>query len=212
MSIQDGAQLWNRAKKLIPGGNQLLSKRSEKFLPGLWPAYYSKAKGCEVWGIDGKRYYDFAQMGVGSCVLGYADPDVNTAVIKAIADGSMSSLNCYEEVELAERLIGLHPWADMVRFGRTGGEACAIAIRIARAATQKSKIAFCGYHGWQDWYISANLGDTKNLDGQLLPGLEPRGVPRELKDTALPFNYNKLDELVKIVAYRGYYYGAATRD
>ena len=197
--IMNGQQLWEKAKKLIPGGNQLLSKRAEKFLPGLWPAYYSKAKGCEVWDLDGKHYYDFAQMGVGSCILGYADDDVNAAVIEAIQKGSMCSLNCHEEVELAEKLIDLHFWAEMARFARTGGEACAIAVRIARAASEKNKVVFCGYHGWHDWYLSANLGDVSNLDGQLLRGLDPLGVPRELKDTALPFNYNKLNELEALV-------------
>lgn len=194
-----GTKLWEKAKTIIPGGNQLLSKRSERFLPGLWPAYYTKAKGCEVWGLDGAHYYDFAQMGVGSCILGYADEDVNAAVINAISNGSMCTLNSYEEVELAERLLSLHPWADMARFARTGGEACAIAIRIGRAATGRSKVAFCGYHGWHDWYLAANLGDSTNLDGQLLPGLEPLGVPRELKNTVLPFNYNNLNELEMLV-------------
>jgi len=199
MITKDGVQLWNKAKDIIPGGNQLLSKRAERFLPGLWPAYYSKAKGCEVWDLNGKHYFDFAQMGVGSCILGYADDDVNCAVIQAINDGSMCSLNCHEEVMLAEKILDLHPWAGMVRFARTGGEACAIAVRIGRAATGRSKVAFCGYHGWHDWYLSANIGSSTNLDGQLLPGLEPRGVPRELKETALPFNYNRIDELEELV-------------
>ena len=194
-----GVALWEKAKKIIPGGNQLFSKRSEKFLPNLWPSYYSKAKGCEVWDLDGKHYYDFAGMGVGSCIIGYADDDINKAVIESIINGSMSSLNSYEEVALAEKLIDLHPWAEMVRFARTGGEACAIAVRIGRAATGKSKIAFCGYHGWHDWYLSSNLGEATNLDGQLLPGLMPKGVPRELKNTALPFNYNSIDELEALV-------------
>jgi len=194
-----GQQLWNKAKNLIPGGNQLLSKRPERFLPGLWPAYYTKAKGCEVWDLDGNHYFDFARMGVGSCILGYADDDINSAVIDAIQKGSMCSLNCHEEVELAERLIEIHPWSEMARFARTGGEACAIAIRIARAASGKSKVAFCGYHGWHDWYISANIGESSNLDGQLLPGLEPKGIPRELKNTALPFNYNKIAEIEALV-------------
>jgi glutamate-1-semialdehyde aminotransferase len=198
-----GAELWARAKKVIPGGNQLLSKRVERFLPGLWPAYYSKAEGCAVWDSLGNRYTDFAQMGVGSCVLGYADPDVNAAVIEAIRNGSMSSLNCTEEIQLAELLVALHPWAEMARFSRSGGEACAIAIRIARAATGRSKVAFCGYHGWHDWYLAANLADQTNLDGQLLPGLAPRGVPRELRQTAIPFGYNRLDELERIVAEHG---------
>ena len=189
-----GQKLWQKAKTIIPGGNQLLSKRAERFLPGLWPAYYTKAKGCEVWDLDGNHYYDFAQMGVGACVLGYCDDDVDAAVINAIQNGTMCTLNCPEEVELAERLISLHPWAEMVRFARTGGEACSIAVRIARIAAGKSKIAFCGYHGWHDWYLSANLGDSANLDGQLLPGLDPLGVPRELRETNLPFNYNKINE------------------
>ena len=197
--ITKGPALWQKAKNLIPGGNQLLSKRAEKFLPGLWPSYYSKAKGCEVWDLDGNHYYDFAQMGVGTCILGYADNDVNAAVIEAIQKGSMCSLNCHEEVELAEKLISLHPWADMARFARTGGEACTVSVRIGRAASGKSRVAFCGYHGWHDWYLSANLGDASNLDGQLLPGLNPNGVPRELKNTTLPFNYNKVDELEELV-------------
>lgn len=197
--MNKGAKLWKEAKKIIPGGNQLLSKRSEKFLPDLWPSYYLKAKGCEVWDLELNHYYDFAQMGVGSSVLGYADKDVNAAVTQSIKDGSMCSLNCPEEIELAKILLKLHPWAQMARFARTGGEACAISVRIARAHSKKSKIAFCGYHGWHDWYLSANIGGSTNLDGQLLPGLAPLGVPRELKGTALPFNYNKIEELEKIV-------------
>ncbi len=201
--LNSGTELWKKAKTLIPGGNQLLSKRSERFLPGLWPAYYKKAKGCEVWDMDGRRYFDFTQVGVGACVLGYADKEVNEAVIEAIRNASMCTLNCYEEIELAEVLLSLHPWAQMARFARTGGEACAIAVRIARAATGKTKVAFCGYHGWHDWYLSANLGGSSNLDDQLLPGLAPLGVPKELKDTTFPFQYNRLDELEKIVRDHG---------
>lgn len=197
--MNKGIKLWNQAKQIIPGGNQILSKRVERFLPGLWPAYYTKAKGCEVWDMDGEKYFDFAQMGVGACSLGYADDDINSEVIEAINESSMCTLNCYEEVELAEKLIEIHPWADMVRYSRTGGEACAVAVRIARAATGKDIVAFCGYSGWHDWYISANLGDTSNLDGQLIPGLQPKGIARNLKNTALPFSYNKLSELINIV-------------
>lgn len=197
--MQTGQELWREAKKIIPGGNQLLSKRAERFLPGLWPAYYDRAKGCEVWDMDGNRYYDFAQMGVGACVLGYADDDVNAAVIEAVTKGSMCTLNAPEEVELARRLIALHPWAGQARFCRTGGEACAVGVRIARAAAGKARVAFCGYHGWHDWYLAANLGDESNLDGQLLPGLSPTGLYRGLKDSALPFRYNRLDDLEALV-------------
>jgi glutamate-1-semialdehyde aminotransferase len=189
-----GQKLWDKAKSIIPGGNQLLSKRAERFLPDFWPSYYEKAKGCEVWDLDGNRYYDFTGMGVCSCILGYADDDVNEAVIEAVKSGSMCTLNCYEEIELAETLISLHPWAEMIKFARTGGEACTVAVRIARAASGRSKIAFCGYHGWHDWYLAANLGDSANLDGQLLPGLKPLGVPRELTNTAIPFRYNQIED------------------
>jgi glutamate-1-semialdehyde aminotransferase len=191
-------ELYKRAKEIIPTGTELLSKRPEMFLPDLWPAYYHKAKGCEVWDIDGNHYYDFAQMGVGCCSLGYANQNINSAVISAVNNGSMCSLNSYEEIELAERLMTLHPWAECVRFGRTGGEACAIAVRIARAATGRDKIAFCGYHGWSDWYISANIGDGTKLNEQLLPGLEPVGVPKGLRNTAFPFIYNDLSTLERL--------------
>jgi glutamate-1-semialdehyde 2,1-aminomutase len=198
-----GSRLWEKAKTIIPGGNQLLSKRAERFLPGLWPSYYSQAKGCEITDLDGRRFIDFAQMGVGSCILGYADDDVNAAVVEAIRLGNMSTLNCREEVDLTELLLELHPWADMARYARSGGEACAIAVRIARAAAGKSGVAFCGYHGWHDWYIAANLGDSAGLDDHLLPGLLPGGVPRALKGTAHPFEYNNLSSLQNLMASKG---------
>lgn len=199
LQTNNGAKLWNRAKKLIPGGTQLLSKRSEQFLPDQWPSYFKKAKGVDIWDLDNNHYVDMSIMGVGSCVLGYADDDVDEEVKKVIDVGSMSTLNSPEEVELAELLVKLHRWADMVRYARSGGEAMAIAVRIARAYSGMDKVAFCGYHGWHDWYLSANLANDKNLDGQLLPGLEPKGVPRCLIGTALPFNYNKIEELEDIV-------------
>ncbi|MFX1443656.1 MAG: aminotransferase class III-fold pyridoxal phosphate-dependent enzyme [Promethearchaeota archaeon] len=199
MDCRKGIDLWNKAKKLIPGGSQLLSKRSEMFLPDQWPSYYKKAQGVEIWDLDGNKFIDMTIMGVAACILGYADPDVDTAVINAIKNGSMSTLNCPEEIELAELLIKLHPWADAVRYARTGGEIMVIAIRIARAYTKKDIIAFCGYHGWHDWYLSSNLADNANLDGHLLPGLDPNGVPRALLKTALPFEYNKIEQLEELV-------------
>ena len=164
MNCQKGISLWNKAKKLIPGGSQLLSKRSEMFLPDKWPSYYKNAKGVEIWDLDDNKFIDMSIMGVGACTLGYADEDVNKAVKKAIDLGSMSTLNCPEEIELAELLFKLHPWANSVRYARTGGEAMVIAIRIARTYTKKDKIAFCGYHGWHDWYLASNLAENANLD------------------------------------------------
>jgi len=195
-----GQELWKRAKRVIPGGNMLLSKRAEMFAPEQWPAYFSKAKGCRVWDLDGREYIDMSLMGIGTNTLGYGHPEVDDAVRRTIDAGTMTTLNCPEEVYLAERLVAMHPWADMVRFARTGGEANAIAIRIARAASGKSKVAFCGYHGWHDWYLAANLGDATTLAGHLLPGLEPNGVPETLRGSILPFNYNRFDELEAIAA------------
>ncbi|MFZ3384849.1 MAG: aminotransferase class III-fold pyridoxal phosphate-dependent enzyme [Candidatus Methanoperedens sp.] len=199
MKSNRSIELWNKAKKIIPGGTQLLSKRSEQFLPNQWPSYYKKAKGVELWDLDNNKFIDMSLMGVGACTLGYADDDVNKAVKDAVDAGSMATLNCPEEVELAELLLKLNTWADLVRYARTGGEAMTIAVRIARAYTGKDKIAFCGYHGWHDWYLSANLADDDNLDGHLLPGLEPLGVPRSLKGSAIPFMYNRIEELEEIV-------------
>lgn len=191
--------LYIRAKELIPGGTQLLSKRQEMFLPGLWPSYYSKAKGCLIWDMDGRKYADMSYMGIGSCILGYADNDVDKAVKAAIAKSNMTTLNAPEEVELAELLINLHPWAHMVRYARSGGEAMSVAVRIGRAASKKDVVLFCGYHGWHDWYLSANLADDKALDGHLLPGLSPLGVPRKLKGTAHPFNYNDTKDFLRLI-------------
>lgn len=194
---------YKRAKEIIPGGTQLLSKRPEMFLPDLWPAYYDKAKGCQVWDLDGKSYIDAAYMGVGANLLGYANDTVDQAVIDAIRKGTNTTLNAPEEVELAELLLDLHPWADMVRYTKTGGEAMSVAVRIARASTGRDKVLFCGYHGWHDWYISSNLSDDKLGDGHLLPGLEPSGVPRQLLGTAAPFTYNDVEGFLNLVSEHG---------
>jgi glutamate-1-semialdehyde 2,1-aminomutase len=168
------------------------------FSQGIWPGYYSKAKGVEVWDLDANKYIDMSIAGIGANVLGYADPDVDTAVIEAVSQGSSCSLNCPEEVELADILCGIHSWAGKARFARSGGEAMAIAVRIARAFTGKDKVAFCGYHGWHDWYLSANLGTENALGEHLLPGLKPNGVPKALAGTSFPFRYNNLEDLQDI--------------
>jgi len=194
-----GQDLYKKAKQLIPGGTMLLSKRPEMFLPEQWPSYFSKAKGCEVCDLDGQKYIDMSIMGIGTNTLGYGHPEVDEAVQKTVLAGNMSTLNCPEEVFLAEKLIEINPWADMVRFARSGGEANAIAIRIARAASGKDGVAICGYHGWHDWYLSTNLNDGDGLAGHLLPGLDPAGVPKNLKNTVFPFRYNHFEELLEIV-------------
>ena len=194
-----GQELYKRAKKLIPGGTMLLSKRPEMFLPEQWPSYFSKAKGCSVWDLEGNELIDMSIMGIGTNTLGYGNDTVDAAVMETIRKGNMSTLNCPEEVYLAEKLIEINPWADMVRFARTGGEANSIAIRIARAASGKDNVAICGYHGWHDWYLSANHNAGDDLSNHLLSGLNPNGVPKSLKNTVYPFNYNNFEELLSIV-------------
>ena len=194
-----GDGLWRRARTVIPGGSMLLSKRAEMYLPGGWPAYFDRTDGCQVWTVDGTPYLDLGFMGVGTNILGYSHPRVDEAVRAVIDKGNLSTLNAPEEVFLAEALIDLHPWADMARFARSGGEACAIAVRIARAASGRDNVAFCGYHGWHDWYLAANLREDDSLDGHLLPGLEPRGVPKALAGTSVPFHYNDLAELTRLL-------------
>tara|TARA_B100001057_G_scaffold175337_1_gene175997 strand:+ start:42666 stop:43973 length:1308 start_codon:yes stop_codon:yes gene_type:complete len=196
--MNKGQKLLKKAKKIIPGGNQLLSKRSEMFLPGQWPAYYKKARGCKVWDLNNKVYYDFAGMGVTSCVLGYSNEDVNKSLIKGLKSGSMCTLNATEEVDLAQELLRIHKWSGMAKFCKSGGEACMVAIRIARAYSNKNNIAFCGYHGWHDWYLATNMNNSKNLDKQLLPGLKTRGVSQSFKNSIKPFMYNDINSLKKI--------------
>jgi glutamate-1-semialdehyde 2,1-aminomutase len=196
-----GQKLWKRAKQVIPGGNMLLSKRAEMHLPEHWPAYFDRTEGCRVWDMNGREYIDAGFMAIGTNTLGYSHPEVDSAVQEVVAKGNMSTLNAPEEVLLAERLVEINaPWAEMVRFARAGGEANAIAVRIARAASGRDGVAICGYHGWHDWYLSANLADDANLDGHLLPGLSPTGVPRSLAASTFPFMYNDYAALEALVA------------
>jgi len=198
--LKKNFELQQYAHTIIPGLSGLLGKRPELYLPGgKWPTYYSKAKGINIWDLSGNKYLDFTMLGIGSCVLGYADPDMNKIAKKIINQGSMTTLNPIEDLDLAERLIDIHPWAEQVKYARTGGEIMSMAVRIARAATGKDKVLFCGYHGWHDWYLSTNLNKSDKLKDHLLPGLEPMGVPKELTNTVIPFRFNNYDDFKNIV-------------
>ncbi len=188
-----------KAENLIPGGVSLFSKKPQNFLQKGWPSYFIKTDKVYVWDLNKKKYLDMF-FGVGTNTLGYNNKEVDKAVIECCRNGNMSSLNSIDEVMLAEKLVSLNPWASKVRFARTGGEANAIAIRIARAASGKDKVAVCGYHGWHDWYLSANLSNKKNLDKLLLEGLKPKGVPKSLINSVYTFEYNDLAKFKKIVA------------
>ena len=201
--MPDVQAAYREAKEIIPGGTQLLSKRPEMFAPGQWPAYYREARGCEVIDLEGRRFVDMSLGGILSTILGFSDPDVNAAVIRRVSLGSMATLQTYDEVELAKLLLEIHPWAENARFTRAGGESMAVAVRIARARTGRDKIALCGYHGWHDWYLAANLPATSELNAHLLPGLDPAGVPSGLSGSTLTFHYNNLEELDALIAGHG---------
>lgn len=195
-----GFELYQRAKKLIPGATMLFSKRAENFHFVDWPTYYSRAKGNSVWDLNGKEFKDFSLMGVGANSLGYANDEVDEAVITAIHESVSSTLINVREVHLAEKLIPLHEGAEMIRFTRTGGEASAVAVRIARSYTKRERILMCGYHGWHDFYLSANLSGVETLRDQLMPGLKSGGVPSALRGTSETFTYNDFDSFNKALS------------
>ncbi len=197
--MNSGLEYWKRAVRAIPGGNGLLSKRPDRYAPDIWPCYFRSCSGVEVTDLDGNTFVDMAQMGLGSAILGYAHPELTEAVCAAARDGVNCTLNAPEEVLLAERLLELNPFAGGVRYARTGGEAMAVAVRIARAHSGRTKVAFSGYHGWCDWYLATNLQDVGALADHLLPGLEPRGVPAGLRNTAIPFLYNDVEDFERVM-------------
>ena len=197
--LKKNYNLWNKAKKLIPGGNVFLSKRPELFLPNYWPTYYKKSKGCQIWDLNGRKFFDFSLMGVGTNILGYAYDKIDNEIKKAVDNGNMSTLNSYDEIKLSESLLNIHKWADMVKFARSGGEANSIAVRIARASTSKQDIAVCGYHGWHDWYLAANLRKKNKLSNYLIKGLLTDGVHKNLANTTHTFIYNDYKNLEKLI-------------
>lgn len=201
--VRRSMEIYRRAQELIPGGTQLISRRPTRYACGVSPVYAERAKGARFWDVDGNEYIDWVS-GIGAIILGYCDPVVNEAVCEQIGRGVNFSINHELEVELAEELVRTIPCAEMVRYAKCGGEACAIAVRIARGTTGRDKILFCGYHGWHDWYLAANLDAEANLNTHLFSGIEPIGVPRALAGTSIPFPYGDLASLGELLeAHRG---------
>tara|TARA_B100001063_G_C16765188_1_gene558217 strand:+ start:413 stop:2428 length:2016 start_codon:yes stop_codon:yes gene_type:complete len=193
-----GQNLWVEAKKIIPPGSMLLSKNPDIFLKDRSPAYFTKAKGCFIWDLDGKKYVDICYMGVGTNMLGYSNNRVDSKVKKVIDKGTCSTLNSREDLDLAKKIIDIHPWFDAVRFGRGGADTNSIAIRLARSFTKKNKIAICGYHGWHDWYLSANY-KSKSLDNFLFRNVAIQGVPTDQKNQSFVFEFNNLNSFYKLM-------------
>ena len=199
MKSHKGYKIWKDSLRIIDGGTMLYSKNPDRFLPKYWPSYYSKARGCYIWDLNNKRYIDFSVMSVGTNILGYANKEVNNCVIKQIKKSNISTLNSIYEIELAKELLKIDKWADKVRFAKTGGEILAIAIRLGRIYSKKDNVAFCGYHGWHDWYLSSNLQNKKNLNDNLMTDLSSEGIPNNLKNTSFPFKWNNLKSFKKVV-------------
>tara|TARA_B100000989_G_C19532278_1_gene470791 strand:- start:6177 stop:7493 length:1317 start_codon:yes stop_codon:yes gene_type:complete len=197
--VNSGYKLWKKSIKVIPGGTGLLSKRPDRYASYKWPTYFGSAKGIKIIDLDGNIWRDFAQMGLGCAILGYNNPQLNKHVNKFINKGINTTLNCPEEFFLAKKLLSLNKFAKGVRFCRSGGEAMSIAVRIARAKTKSTKVAFSGYHGWHDWYLSTNLQNKDNLNKHLISNLSTLGVPKELKNSIFPFKFNSVEELKKIL-------------
>ena len=137
-------------------------------------------------------------MGIGTNILGYSYPSVDRAVLKTVKKGNMTTLNCAEEVMLAEKLVKMHPWAKMVKLTRSGGEANAVAIRIARTHSKRKKIMVCGYHGWHDWYLASYFKNKKNFNNHLPSQIRLNGIPKKLANEIFIFRYNDFSEIKKI--------------
>jgi len=182
-AITKSIEIYERAKLIIPAGSQTFSKGVTQFVDGFAPKYMDKANGCITWDVDGNKYIDYI-MANHPVVLGYADPDVDQAVIKQLKKGSTFSQMSELEVIVAELLIEHVPCAEAVRFGKNGSDATTAAVRVARAVTGKDHVAFSGYHGWHDWYIA-----NTDLNS---------GIPRFNQDLAHKFEYNNIDSLHKI--------------
>ena len=188
-------KLFEKAKKIIPNGLTALSKNPDLFLPGKWPVYFKKTKGCNIWDVDGIKYTDMSYMGMGTNILGYSNTKIDSCVKDVITKGNLSTLNATEEVLLAEKLIKMNPWASQVKFTRSGGEANAVAVRLARSVSKNKSIAVCGHHGWHDWYLASNL----NKENKSVSSLSPIGVPDQLKKTIYTFDYNDFEKLKYLI-------------
>lgn len=181
--LEKSFEYWKKAEKIIPCGTQTLSKGPNQHVKGVYPIYLRGGKGSHVFDVDGNEYIDYP-MALGPVILGYVYPPVDDAITKQLKEGITFSLMHPLEVELAELIIECVPCAEMVRYSKTGSEATSAAIRLSRAYIGREKIAFCGYHGWHDWYAVSTIRN--------------KGIPPSQKDFLYPFEYNKIETLEKI--------------
>jgi glutamate-1-semialdehyde aminotransferase len=180
-NIERSDALWARAKDLIPAGTQTLAKGPSQFSEGVAPKYLARGKGARVWDVDGNEFLDF-NMGIGPIILGYCHPVIDDAIRTQLADGITFSLMHPLEVDVAELMRDCVPYAESVRFSKTGCDVTSAAVRLARAFTKREKLLCCGYHGWHDWYISVT---DRNA-----------GIPKSTEELTYTFNYNDIDSVV----------------
>ena len=192
--VRRSTEMYDRANQLFPGKTQLRSRLARGFAEGVSPVYAKSAKGSRFIDVDGNEYVDWVSA-FGAIILGHADDVIDNAVKDQIDRGSIYTVNGPLEIELAEELVATIPSAEMVRYTKAGGEACALAVRIARAATGRDKVLFSGYHGWHDWYQAAQY----ESDPKLASGVEPVGVPRALAGTSIPFAEGDLRALRQLL-------------
>jgi glutamate-1-semialdehyde 2,1-aminomutase len=197
-NVARSLETYKRAGELIPGWTQLISRRASQYAYGVSPIYARSAKGSRFIDLDGTEYIDWVNA-VGAIILGHADDVVDSAVKSQIDRGSIYTVSNPLEITLAEELIDTIPSAEMVRYTKGGGEACAVAVRIARGTTGRDKILFCGYHGWHDWYQAANYLVDPESGEYPFAGIEPIGVPKVLANTVAPFTYGDLEGLEKLL-------------
>ena len=183
MNLENSRNLLQKAERLIPACTQTFSKGPSQFVQGVAPNFVSRAEGCKLWDVDGNEFIDYT-MALGPMILGYNYPRVNEAITSQLREGTTFTLPHKIEVELAELLVDIIPCAEMVRYGKNGSDVTSAAVRVARAYTGREKIACCGYHGWQDWYIGTT---SRN-----------RGVPKCVRDLTLTFEYNNIESLVEV--------------
>lgn len=177
----DRSMAWlARARRVVPGASQTLSKGPGMFVEGAYPVFLDRGQGCRVWDVDGNEYIDYI-LGLASITLGYAYPAVTEAVARQLERGSIFSLPHPLEVEIAERLRDVIPCAEMARFVKTGSEADAAAVRVARAATGRDVVIYCGYMGWHEWYAITTP--------------RSKGIPKDFARLVVPFDYNDLGSL-----------------
>jgi len=178
--LEQSRAWWARAEQVIPLGTQTLSKSPTQFVQGVSPIFLARGSGAHVWDVDGNEYVDFP-MALGPIILGYAEPVVDEAVRRQLADGITFTLMHPLEVEVAERIVAMCPGVEAVRFAKSGSDALSAAVRAARAYTGRDHILVGGYHGWHDWYIGTTTRD--------------RGVPELTRQLTTAFPYGDRESL-----------------